>query len=161
MNVYLYRRVRASTSGSHDRRSDGLPFRRFTLHSLQNMNVVPVDSSSPRIGTFGSFLRGGSTMRFSSRGLHWTFIDLESHVVPPREVPEGMTGHLLLMQWQGNSVARGEYQISRGRRVPYAKRPTTLSLISQAHFLPAGPQPNLMPYCVLLIKTSSTRYPTR
>jgi AraC family transcriptional regulator len=41
-----------------------------------------------------------------------------------------MTGHLLLMQWRGNSVARGEYQISRGRRVPYAKRPTTLSLIS-------------------------------
>jgi AraC family transcriptional regulator len=94
------------------------------------MNVAPVDSSSPRIGTFSSFLRGGSSMRFSSRGLHWTSIDLESHVVPPREVPEGMTGHLLLMQWQGNSVARGEYQISRGRRVRYAKRPTTLSLIS-------------------------------
>jgi AraC family transcriptional regulator len=34
------------------------------------------------------------------------------------------------MQWQGNSVARGDYLISRGRRVPYAKRPTTLSVFS-------------------------------
>lgn len=68
-------------------------------------------------------------MRFSSRNLNWTSIDVESHVVPPREAPEGMTDQPLLMQWQGNSVARGEYRISRGRGVPYAKRPTTLSLI--------------------------------
>jgi AraC family transcriptional regulator len=34
------------------------------------------------------------------------------------------------MQWEGNSVARGDYLISRGRRVPYVKRPTTLSLFS-------------------------------
>jgi AraC family transcriptional regulator len=100
------------------------------LDSLQNMKVAPVDSSSPRIGTLSSFLRGGSSMRFSSRSLHWSSIDLESHIVPPREVPEGMTDHLLLMQWEGNSVARGDYLISRGRRVPYAKRPTTLSLFS-------------------------------
>jgi AraC family transcriptional regulator len=100
------------------------------LDSLQKMNVAPVDSSNPRIGTFSSFLRGGSSMRFSSRDLHWTSIDLESHLVPPREVPESMTGHLLLMQWQGNSVARGDYPIYRGRRAPYAKRPTTLSLFS-------------------------------
>ena len=79
------------------------------------MTIAPVDSSSPRIGTFSSFLRGESSVRFSTRGLHWTSIDLESHLVPPREVPEGMTGHLLLMQWQGNSVARGDYLISRGR----------------------------------------------
>jgi AraC family transcriptional regulator len=98
--------------------------------SKQKLNVAPVDSSGPRIGTFSSFLRGGSSMRFSSKSLHWTSIDLESHVVPPREVPEGITGHLLLLQWQGNSVARGDYLISRGRRVPYAKRPTTLSVFS-------------------------------
>jgi AraC family transcriptional regulator len=100
------------------------------LISSQKMTVPPVDSSSPRIGTFSSFLRGESSMRFSTRGLHWTSIDLESHLVLPREVPEGITGHLLLMQWQGNSVARGDYLISRGRRVPYAKRPTTLSIFS-------------------------------
>jgi AraC family transcriptional regulator len=100
-------------------------FRRFTLISSQKMTVTPVDPSSQRIGTFSRFLRGESSMRFSTRGLHWTFIDLESHLVPPREVPEGMTGHLLLIQWQGNSVARGDYPISRGCRVPYAKRPTT------------------------------------
>ncbi len=100
------------------------------MSSLENMNVAPVDSSSTRIGTFSSFLRGSSSMRFSSRGPPWTSIDLESHRVPPREVPEGMTGHLLLLQWQGNSVARGDYLISHGRRVPYAKRPTTLSVFS-------------------------------
>jgi AraC family transcriptional regulator len=41
-----------------------------------------------------------------------------------------MTGHLILMQWQGSAVARGDYLVSRGRRVPYAKRPTTLSVFS-------------------------------
>src|ERR1700693_2124160 len=62
-------------------------FRRSALESLQNMKVAPVDSSSPRIGTLSNFLRGGSSMRFSSRSLHWSSIDLESHIVPPREVP--------------------------------------------------------------------------
>jgi AraC family transcriptional regulator len=100
------------------------------LASLQNMNVPSVDGSNPRIRTLRSFLRGGSSMRFSSRDLHWTSIDLESHLVPAREVPESTTSHLLLMQWQGNSVARGDYPISRGRRATYAKRPTTLSLFS-------------------------------
>jgi AraC family transcriptional regulator len=94
------------------------------------MKVAPVEDSSPRIGSFSSFLRGGSTMRFSSRNLHWTFIDLESHVVPPREVSEGTTDHLLLMQWQGNSVARGVHLNSSGRLVRFAKRPATLSLHS-------------------------------
>jgi AraC family transcriptional regulator len=41
-----------------------------------------------------------------------------------------MTDHFLLIQWQGNSVARGDYLNSRGRLVSYAKRPTTLSLLS-------------------------------
>jgi AraC family transcriptional regulator len=91
------------------------------------MEVPTVEECSPRIS---SFLRGESSMRFSSRTLHWTSIDVESHVVPPREVPEGMTNHLLLVQWQGNSVARGEHLTSRGRLVPYARRPTTLTLYS-------------------------------
>jgi AraC family transcriptional regulator len=94
--------------------------------SLENMK----ESMSPRIGTFSRFLRGESAMRFSSRSLNWTLIDLERHVVPPREVPESMTDHHLLMQWRGDSIARGEYRISHGRRIPYAKRPTTLSIFS-------------------------------
>jgi AraC family transcriptional regulator len=96
------------------------------LTSLEKMK----ETKSLRIGTFSRFLRGDSAMRFSSRSLNWTLIDLERHVVTPREVPEGMTDHLLLLQWQGNSIARGEYRISRGRRVPYAKRPTTLSIFN-------------------------------
>ena len=67
-------------------------------------------------------------MRFSSRNLHWTSIDLESHVILPREVPEGMADGLLLVQWQGNSVARGAYLNSRGRLVSVAKRPNTMTL---------------------------------
>jgi hypothetical protein len=69
-------------------------------------------------------------MRFSSRNLHWASIDLEGHVVPPREVPEGMTHYLHLPQWQGNSAARGDRLNTCGRFVPYARRPTTLGLLS-------------------------------
>jgi AraC family transcriptional regulator len=93
----------------------------------QKLKVAPVESGSPSIG---SFVRGRSSMRFSSRNLHWTSINVESHVVPPREVSEGITDHLLLVQWQGNSIARGDHLDSRGRLVPYAKRPTTLTLLS-------------------------------
>jgi AraC family transcriptional regulator len=100
------------------------------VDSSKKMKVAPVENSSPRIDSFSGFLRGESSMRFSTRNLRWTSIALESHLVPPREVSEGITDHLLLMQWQGNSVARGEYLNSRGRLVPYAKRPTTLSLHS-------------------------------
>jgi hypothetical protein len=98
------------------------------------MKIAPIESSSPRIG---SFLRGQSSMRFSSRNLHWTSIDLESHVVSPRELTEGKTDHLLLMQWQGNSIARGDYLNSRGRLVPYACRPTTLTLFRPSVLPPA------------------------
>jgi AraC family transcriptional regulator len=76
-------------------------------------------------------------MQLSSRNLHWTSIDLESHVVPPREVSEGITDHLLLVQWQGNSVARGDHLDSRGRVVSYAKRPTTLTLFNPGALPPA------------------------
>jgi AraC family transcriptional regulator len=76
-------------------------------------------------------------MRFSSSKLHWASIALERHVVPPREVPEGMTNHILLVQWQGNSLARGEHLNSRGRFVPYARRPTTLTLFSPGALPPA------------------------
>jgi AraC family transcriptional regulator len=76
-------------------------------------------------------------MRFSNRNLHWTSIALESHVVPPREVPEGRTDDLLLVQWQGNFVARGEHLDSRDRLVPYARRPTTLTLYSPGALPPA------------------------
>jgi AraC family transcriptional regulator len=76
-------------------------------------------------------------MRFSSRNLDWTSIALERHVVPPREVPESTTDHLILLQWLGNSVARGDYLSSRARVVSYAKRPTTLSLLS----------PGVLPSC--------------
>jgi AraC family transcriptional regulator len=69
-------------------------------------------------------------MRFSSANLDWGSIALERHVVPPREVPESATDHIILLQWLGNSVARGDYLGSRGRVVSYAKRPTTLSLLS-------------------------------
>jgi AraC family transcriptional regulator len=88
------------------------------------------ERSSPRIGSFSSVIRGESLMRFSSRNLHWGSIDLESHVVPPREVPDGMTDHFLLLQWQGSSAARGDRLNTYGRFVPYAKRPTTLALVS-------------------------------
>jgi hypothetical protein len=101
------------------------------------MRVAPVESSSPRIGSFSSVLRGGSSMRFSSSKLRWTSIALERHVVPPREVSEGMTDHPLLVQWQGNSVARGEYLSSRGRFVLYARRPTTLTFFSPGALPPA------------------------
>jgi AraC family transcriptional regulator len=89
------------------------------------MNVAPVESGSPGIG---SFIRGESLMRFSSWNLHWTSIDVESHVISPREVPEGMTDHVLLVQWQGNSVARGTYLDSHGRVVSVAKQPNTMTL---------------------------------
>jgi AraC family transcriptional regulator len=101
---------------------DYLPFEKT---AQANRERIP-----ERIGSVNSFLRGGSSMRFSSRNLHWTSIDLESHVVPPREVPEGRTDHYILVQWQGNSVARGEHLNSGRRLVPFAKRPTTLSLLS-------------------------------
>jgi AraC family transcriptional regulator len=94
------------------------------------MKVEPVERISPRIGSFSSVIRGESSMRFSSRDLRWASIDLEGHVVPPREVPEGMTHYLLLLQWQGNSAARGDRLNTYGRFVPYAKRPTTLGLVS-------------------------------
>jgi AraC family transcriptional regulator len=45
-------------------------------------------------------------------------------------VPESTTDHPILLQWLGNSIARGDYLNSRGRLVSYAKRPTTLSLLS-------------------------------
>jgi hypothetical protein len=38
--------------------------------------------------------------------------------------------HYLLLQWQGNSAARGDRLNTYGRFVPYAKRPTTLGLVS-------------------------------
>jgi AraC family transcriptional regulator len=89
-----------------------------------------LENSSPRIRSFSSVIRGESLMRFSSRDLHWASIDVESHEVPPREVPEGKTDHLLLFQWQSNSVARGQRLNTNGRFVPYARRPTTLGLVS-------------------------------
>jgi AraC family transcriptional regulator len=100
------------------------------------MKVAPVESGSPRIA---SIIRGESSMRFSSSNLHWTSIDLESHVVPPREVPEGMTDRLLLLQLQGNSVARGDHLNCRGRLVTFAKRPSTLALFSPGALPPARP----------------------
>jgi AraC family transcriptional regulator len=106
----------------------------------QKMNVAPVESSSPKIG---SFIRGESSMRFSSRSLHWTSIDLESHVFTPREVPEGMADHFLLVQWQGNSVLRCDHLDSRGRLVPCVKRPTTLSLLSPGALPPARTTTNI------------------
>jgi AraC family transcriptional regulator len=69
-------------------------------------------------------------MRFSSKNLDWSSIALERHVVPPREVPESTTDHLIILQWLGNSVARGDYLNSSGHPVSYTKRPTTLSLLS-------------------------------
>jgi hypothetical protein len=100
------------------------------------MKVEPVERISPRIGSFSSVIRGESSMRFSSRDLRWASIDLEGHVVPPREVPEGMTHYLLLLQWQGNSAARGDRLNTYGRFVPYAKRPTTLGLVSPGTLSP-------------------------
>jgi hypothetical protein len=41
-----------------------------------------------------------------------------------------MTHYLLLLQWQGNSAARGDRLNTYGRFVPYAKRPTSLGLVS-------------------------------
>jgi AraC family transcriptional regulator len=41
-----------------------------------------------------------------------------------------MIDHLLLIQWQGNSLGRGERLNSGGRFVPYARRPTTFTLYS-------------------------------
>ena len=98
--------------------------------SLFRRCILDVDRISPRIGSFSSVIRGESSMRFSSRNLHWASIDLEGHVVPPREVPDGMTDHFLLLQWQGSSAARGDRLNTYGRFVPYAKRPTTLGLLS-------------------------------
>ena len=100
------------------------------MDSLQSVKVASLESSSPRIRSFSSVIRGESLMRFSSRDLHWASIDVESHVVPPREVPDGKTDHLLLFQWQGNFVARGQRLNTNGRFVPYARRPTTLGLVS-------------------------------
>jgi AraC family transcriptional regulator len=57
-------------------------------------------------------------------------------------VPESTTDHLILLQWLGNSIARGDYLNSRGRPVSYAKRATTLSLLS----------PGALPPCRALTK---------
>lgn len=97
---------------------------------MASLQSTIVQSGSSRSSSFSDFLRGESSLRFTSRNLSWTSIALESHVVSPREVSEGMIDHPLILQWQGNSVARGDYQLSRGRRVSYAKRPNTLSLFT-------------------------------
>src|SRR5580698_4609236 len=91
------------------------------------MNSLATEGGSPVIQ---SFLRGNSSMHFSSRNLHWHAIDLERHIVRPTELPEGMIDSVLLIMWRGNSIARGEHLDSGGSYISYAKRPGTLTLFS-------------------------------
>ena len=92
-----------------------------------NIEEAVVESGSREIR---QFLRGGSTMRLSSNSLDWTAINLERHVAPPVDLADRTIDRILLILWQGNSVARGEHLGSHGFFVPYAKRPGTLTLFA-------------------------------
>jgi AraC family transcriptional regulator len=95
------------------------------------MNLEAVDKSTE----FDALLRGPSLRSVSSRELDWKGLVIESHRGEPGERPESVAEQYILGLWCKHT-ALGEHISGRGRYVPFAKRPGTITLSPPGGILP-------------------------
>ena len=84
---------------------------------------------------FDALLRGPSLRSVSSRELDWKGLVIESHRGEPGERPEAVAERYILGLWCKHT-ALGEHTSRRGRYVPFAKRPGTITLSPPGGILP-------------------------
>ena len=110
--------------------------RRLPSRLKVGMGTEPNQS---RNASIRSFLRGSSTMVFSSGDLCASGVEVEQHVAPAGERPEAAIDGLLLCLWQHKIPLRYDHPNSLGVFVPKLVEPDTFSLYTAGAVAPVRP----------------------
>jgi AraC family transcriptional regulator len=94
------------------------------------------EPNESRNASIRSFLRGISTMEFSSGDLCGAGVEVEQHVAPAGERPEATIDSLVLCLWQHKVPMRYDHPNSVGAFVPKLVEPDTFSLYTAGAVAP-------------------------
>jgi hypothetical protein len=111
----------------------------FECKGETRTEVITVGSLQGANATIRRFLRGDSSMDFSSGTLSWPDLLIEQHRAPPGERHKTIIDRPVLILWQGDSVSSGECIGPRGNYIPYEKTPGTLTLFADGQIPPVHP----------------------